>query len=111
MKQHSNSYTGWTMQAGEARAQRQVRKDKTESSATISTVYADKHYTNSERWTIKCTKSDKKLTASNLTTVSIFLTALSLSMLTTMSPAGREKVREEMLGEERGCVPPSVRTM
>lgn len=58
MKQHSN-YTGWTMQAGEAWTQRQVKKDRTESSATISTVYADKHYTNSERWAIKCTKLDK----------------------------------------------------
>lgn len=53
----------------------------------------------------------RKLTASNLTTVSIFLTALSVSTLTMMSPAGREKVREEMLGEERGFVPPLERTM
>lgn len=52
-----------------------------------------------------------KLTASNLTTVSIFRIDGSESMLTMMSPEGRERVWEETLGEERGCVPPLERTM
>lgn len=50
-------------------------------------------------------QSKEKLTASNFTTVSIFRTEGSASMLTMMSPAGRERgwggVREEKLGEER----------
>lgn len=54
---------------------------------------------------------ETNLTASNLTTVSIFRIEGSVPILTMMSPAGRERVREEMLGEERGCVPPLVRTM
>lgn len=56
-------------------------------------------------------KVKEKLTASNLTTVSIFRTEGSVSILTMMSPAGRERVRGERLGEERGCEPPLVRTM
>lgn len=56
-------------------------------------------------------KLNEKLTASNLTTVSIFRTGGSPSTLTMMSPAGREKERGERLGEERGWGPPLVRTM
>jgi hypothetical protein len=57
----------------------------------------------------------ERLTASSLTTVSIFLTEGSESMLRMISPAGRERVRdggrEYRLGEEPEREPPLVRTM
>lgn len=59
----------------------------------------------------KVDKVKVELTGSNLTMVSIFRMEGSASILTMMSPAGRERVREERLGEGRGCVPPLARTM
>lgn len=71
--------------------------------------YLHTHYTIEISTTVR--KVNEKLTASNLTTVSIFRNGGSESMLTMMSPAGRERVREERLGEERGWEPPLARTM
>lgn len=93
---------------GEAQAQRS-EAGKTGIGQDAELLFISNTLSIRKRRSKKCTK--RKLTASNLTTVSIFLTALSESTLTMMSPAGREKVWEEMLGEERGCVPPLERTM
>lgn len=62
---------------------------------TIPTIYIYKHthYTIGKGLTVYTVK--EKLTASNLTTVSIFRIDGSVSILTTMSPVGRERVREE----------------
>lgn len=99
----------WKRQAGEAQTQRSdAGQMGIGKEAELLFFFPAKHQQDTEQ---EVQEVKRKLTASNLTTVSIFLTALSVSTLTMMSPAGREKVREEMLGEERGFVPPLERTM
>lgn len=96
-------------QAGEAQTQRsEAGKTGIGQEAELLFISPARRQEDTEQ---KVHEVRRKLTASNLTTVSILRTALSVSTLTRMSPAGREKVREEMLGEERGCAPPLERTM
>lgn len=90
---HTHTHT-LVMQAGEAHKQRQEKRSGHQAKPLF------------------LSQTEKaKLTASNLTIVSIFRMDGSMSMLTMMSPAGRERVWEETLGEEQGCVPPLVSTM